>query len=85
MDYGYYGQDNWKLNSRLSLELGLRYDYESLPAPPIPITAIPQTANHPSDKNNFGPRIGFAYNVFSDNKTVLRGGLACITVAYPTA
>ncbi len=74
MDYGYYGQDNWKLNSRLSLELGLRYDYESLPAPPIPITAIPQTANHPSDKNNFGPRIGFAYNVFTDNKTVLRGG-----------
>jgi Carboxypeptidase regulatory-like domain len=75
MDYGYYGQDNWQLNPRLTLELGLRYDYESLPAPPIPITAIPQTANHPSDKNNFGPRVGFSYNVFSDNKTVLRGGL----------
>jgi Carboxypeptidase regulatory-like domain/TonB-dependent Receptor Plug Domain len=74
MDYGYYGQDNWQLNPRLTLELGLRYDYESLPAPPIPITAIPQTANHPSDKNNFGPRVGFSYNVFSDNKTVLRGG-----------
>jgi hypothetical protein len=74
LDYGYYGQDNWKLSPRLTLELGLRYDYESLPAPPIPITAIPQTANHPSDKNNFGPRIGFSYNVFSDNKTALRGG-----------
>jgi Carboxypeptidase regulatory-like domain len=74
LDYGYYGQDNWKLAPRLTLELGLRYDYESLPTPPIPISAIPQTANHPSDKNNFGPRIGFSYNVFNDNKTVLRGG-----------
>ena len=74
LDYGFYGQDNWKLSPRLTIQLGLRYDYESLPAPPIPISAIPQTANHPSDKNNFGPRIGFAYNVFNDGKTVLRGG-----------
>ena len=33
MDYAGFLQDNWKVNPRLTVELGLRYDYESLPAP----------------------------------------------------
>ena len=74
MDYGYLRAGQLEAHSAPDLELGLRYDYEAIPAPPIPNSAIPQTANHPSDKNNFGPRLGFAYNVFNDGKTVLRGG-----------
>ena len=31
MDYGFFAQDNWKISPRLTLELGLRYDYEALP------------------------------------------------------
>ncbi len=31
MDSGVFGQDNWKLSPRLTLELGLRWDYEALP------------------------------------------------------
>ncbi len=73
-DYGFYGQDNWKLTPRLSLELGLRYDYEAIPAPSIPIAAIPETSNAPSDKNNIGPRLGFSYDLFGTGKSVLRGG-----------
>lgn len=33
MDYGFFGEDHWKITPRLTFDLGLRYDYESLPAP----------------------------------------------------
>ncbi len=81
LDYGFFAQDNWKLSPRLTLELGLRYDYESLPNPSSTLTTASGTfvpysgiTNRPSDKNNFGPRIGFSYDVFGTGRTVLRGG-----------
>jgi hypothetical protein len=37
-------------------------------------TAMPDTTSRPDDRNNIGPRLGFAYNVYGDNKTILRGG-----------
>jgi outer membrane receptor protein involved in Fe transport len=80
-DYAGFVQDNWKVTPRLTLELGVRYDYEKLPAPPANLTSAVGTfvpyaglANVPSDKNNFGPRIGFSYDMFGTGTTVLRGG-----------
>jgi hypothetical protein len=86
-DYAGFIQDNWKAMPRLTLELGLRYDYESYPAPTASLTAAtfsstgvqtffpyPGLTNHPSDMNNLGPRLGFSADVFGKGETVLRGG-----------
>ncbi len=51
-------QDTWRLSPRLTLNAGLRYDYQSLL----------------DDRNNFGPRAGFAWDVRGDGRTVIRGG-----------
>src|SRR6185295_3945661 len=76
-----YIQDDWKPTARLTLNLGLRYEVQQGPYSndfnPVGKTAL-ATAGFPSqnvqDKNNFGPRVGFAYDVRGDAKFVLRGG-----------
>jgi outer membrane receptor protein involved in Fe transport len=75
-DFGFFAEDNWKFNKQLTLTLGLRYEYEKLPAPfsSLVVAAIPQTSVLPSNKTNIGPRVGFAYDVFDTGKTILRGG-----------
>jgi hypothetical protein len=73
-DYAAFAQDEWKLTPRLSLTLGVRYEYEQLPSPQLPNPLVPQTAKFPSDKNNIAPRVGFAYDVFGTGQTVVRGG-----------
>jgi hypothetical protein len=73
-DLNYFVQDDIRISPRLTLNLGLRYEYEKLPNPQIPNPAVPQTNNFPSDRNNFGPRVGFAYDLRGDGKTSIRGG-----------
>jgi len=78
-DYAFFVEDNWKVNKQLSLTLGLRYEYEQLPSPVanLEITndpALAGTQRLPSNKTNIGPRVGFAYDVLGNGKTVVRGG-----------
>jgi outer membrane receptor protein involved in Fe transport len=55
---GVFLQDDWRLNQRLTLSLGLRYDREEI--------------TH--DDDNYAPRLGFAWDPAGDGKTVIRGG-----------
>ncbi|HEY0730069.1 MAG TPA: TonB-dependent receptor [Pyrinomonadaceae bacterium] len=90
-EMAFFVQDDWKVNPDLTLNLGLRYDVFTAPTERFdrqsnfdPVTRTIQMAgeNAPggrdlanTDKNNFGPRIGFAYSGFkSDKSLVIRGG-----------
>ncbi|MDQ3255942.1 MAG: TonB-dependent receptor, partial [Acidobacteriota bacterium] len=73
-DYNFFIQDDFRVSPRLTVNLGVRYEYEKMPEPQIPNSLVPQTNVFPADKNNFGPRFGFAYDLTGDGKTSVRGG-----------
>jgi TonB dependent receptor/Carboxypeptidase regulatory-like domain/TonB-dependent Receptor Plug Domain len=57
-DFALFVQDNWQVRPRLTLDLGVRIDHDSLSADPA----------------NVAPRIGFVFAPTSDNRTAIRGG-----------
>jgi hypothetical protein len=67
----FFAQDSWKPLRNLTVTYGLRYDLYKMPAADK-TSPFPFSQNFRTDKNNFGPRLGFAYGLGKDQKTVIR-------------
>jgi len=81
---GFYVQDDWRVNPRLTLNLGLRYEFSTQPTEVsgangnlrgiLDATGTLGNMFLNATKKNFSPRFGFAWDVMGDSMTAVRGG-----------
>jgi hypothetical protein len=97
--YGFFVQDDWRIGESLTLNLGIRYDYEDGVLSNVPygtngfqinddprspffnqancsgeFNGVPNSFCLEDDGNNWAPRLGFAYDINAEGRTVIRGG-----------
>ncbi len=100
--YGFFFQDDWKVRPNLTLNLGLRYEYYTPPrekqgritnfvlGPNLLLDARVEVRDklYKSDRNNFAPRLGFAYSPswlgLTGDRVVVRGGFGIAYNRTPT-
>jgi outer membrane receptor protein involved in Fe transport len=89
-EWGFFLQDDWKISKRLTLNIGVRYeiytpdieirdrlvnvDRVGLKLVYAGEDGVSRTVNKSTQYGNIGPRFGFAYDLFGNTKTILRGG-----------
>lgn len=97
-NYGVFFQDDWRLNPRLTVNMGVRWDVQTTPLDTmrrtlnfkegVQSTAVPlaprglqfpgdpgvSPGGTPTEYTHISPRLGFAWNVYGDGKTIVHGG-----------
>lgn len=90
--FGFFAQDDFRIRSNLTLNLGVRYDITNpikdsrnllanyVPTSESGIVQVGQgiSSAYPTNYNNLSPRVGVAWDVFGTGKTVLRSGYGII-------
>ena len=79
--------DDWKIRPNLTINLGLNYEYVTMPiasryqvySDPADVPGVFTVPNPKFNKNNWAPRVGFAYSPGKNGDFVVRGGFA---IAY---
>ncbi len=91
-DLGWFLQDSWRVNPRLTLNLGIRFDYMSMsiPAQGAPGGYWQPARSFPAENgivgwNTWSPRFGFAWDVFGNGKTAIKGGVSKYDVLEGTS
>lgn len=99
--FGGYFQDDFRVSDALTLNLGVRYDYFTVPKEAKGLVfnrgidpKNPQwgygfgpfgdpNKMYNADRNNVAPRVGFAWGISSERKTILRGGVGMFISQHP--
>jgi hypothetical protein len=82
-EYALFAQDKWHLRRNLTLNYGLRWEAQIFPDPVVPPAqtaygiylsnpAFPSNGRLPNQKKEFQPRVGFAWDIANNSKSVLR-------------
>jgi hypothetical protein len=84
LEHAAFFQDDYRMRPNLTFNIGIRYEYVTVPLASraqglssiANVPGVISFTNPPPSKNEWSPRLGFAYSPGSDGKTSIRGGVA---------